>query len=1743
MPPHHPAAPCAGGVFTLVLLLLMWLWGPAAARADPAGAVEVEAEIVGAAVGEAGDAVEVVGPPVKVGGPAVGQGKKAAAVKAGGKARAEEDADAHQPPDEAEAEQDFFRGAHLETDFEADRYLRRARGFLEADPPRYRHAVLVLQHVIETSANVLTTLDGRIYRPVREMAEQEIVAMGPAGLEAYRTEVDGQVKALLDSPAENRDVEALRTVESRYFLSTWGDEAAFTLGCLYLDRHQYARARRLFGRLLRTYPDLTVPREQILLRLAVACRRSGDPAGARAAWQDLERLETTHLSPEVLAAVRREMQAPAQETAAPPSRSSHVVGPMPELAEDRIPTPSDLWVPLWQRLLALLPSKVPGRYFGADDDADDDAGKKASTQRAEQVLREQVQTRWEQSNWAPSGSVLVDGRDLFVKSNARLVCLDAETGKVRWETALPPKPEKKQARFSFSTHNVSVEGPRTPVEMLVFGDRIGKAVSAIGNRVYHIEDHLYDQWTSRHRHVVIRIVNGKRVRTESEQQPKGSRLAAYDRETGKAVWRLGRTLDESAPFYGVRFLAPPVACGGRVLVPFVKEGEVSLAALGPADGRVLWRTFLCSRPMSRQATWDEVGLCVAGTEVYVASGEGVVFALDGVDGTIHWAARYERTPLENVPRKVAGTPTAGWRGNHVSLAAGRLVVLPADAKAVLVLDPKSGSLLLRHETGDLEHCLDVDHNRLWASGPEVVRCLDLDDGRPVWEVAFGDEEGRIRGRGFVTPQAVYVPVETALLRLDRRSGRRLARLAVLTPDGAPLGNVTGDGERMFVLGPGRVYSLASAKHRLADLDRAVAEFGEALSVKADRLRAAERDLAAARRVRAGLDQPIADAARLLDGLRTRQEEVEQQIREADDRIAALRRQREQLEAESADADGDAAAVADRRREIEARIAEESDGRADLVARQGRLPAKVADARRGLEQLQQKKADSDARIQGLEKQVADRSKDLADARDRYGNACVARARIERGYEWYDKAAASYRLAVEAAGESPLKEKARRALLDVYLAKAEASEPDAALDALNEARRVAEGTAETLLVRRAMAEGYQRADHLDRALAAYLEMATAEKNVLVDMCVDSGLRPGGAGSWKVAPAGAARHGVQTLLRKHGDRLAGPVRSHAQRAIERARADGGPVALRRVMRLFAGSEEAVQAGVEAAAAARKQGSCEIAELMLHEMMRSAHRPTRAAGLAHLARMHQDLGWTAQARAEWKRLARGFPGTSVPFEGKPVVAEALARQRLADPAVAEAAGPVRTMPSPPWQRLWKTEEISTQPMVFPAGRLGAFGRACASQFLLEHVLIWSRRGETRLVCRRLRDGSVVYDSDLGQRHLSPGRGEGREGHIVMAQGGDGVSAVGLLSGKVLWTRKVQAKSARKVTVFSALHRVVLRAHKAIQVQGGEHVPTGTLVLRPDPQSVRVLDLATGDVLWERSFRRRVLAGVQEAGSYLCLLVSGGTELWVCDPLTGACLNRLRVDGVRSVSERGVVVINGAVTMSGGFVMTGKGFFQQAVDPKAKTYGLCLRALPSGRVLWRAEPSPKPVSIRLISGGDLCLIQRGRDAFEIRDLKTGAVRFQCGPDKIKTPYIADVGLGPEGRLLYVVTRHAGNGVHVFDLETGAKVRSYVFGERARHRYLPADLYAACGAYLPWAERDPPERKGNSVRYNNLYTVRFVRRSDGEPAENVRLPSSREDGKFEHLRSVVCQNGVILVLTSRGIEVFGGAPAGRGVPL
>jgi hypothetical protein len=80
------------------------------------------------------------------------------------------------------------------------------------------------------------------------------------------------------------------------------------------------------------------------------------------------------------------------------------------------------------------------------------------------------------------------------------------------------------------------------------------------------------------------------------------------------------------------------------------------------------------------------------------------------------------------------------------------------------------------------------------------------------------------------------------------------------------------------------------------------------------------------------------------------------------------------------------------------------------------------------------------------------------------------------------------------------------------------------------------------------------------------------------------------------------------------------------------------------------------------------------------------------------------------------------------------------------------------------------------------------------------------------------------------------------------------------------------------------------------------------------------------------------------------------------------------------------------------------------------------------------------------------------------------------------------------------------------------------------------GNLLPIVVHDPPTKVGRVTRASQLCQVKFFGRADGKCREELKLPTSRKDGKFERLRTVHVQDGTLVVVLYKGVEVFGHAP-------
>jgi len=208
-------------------------------------------------------------------------------------------------------EQEFPEGATLKLDPDLEMKLDRAE--IKLEEGRVDLAVVLWQYVLDKSSDTVMTRDGwvdstfnhkyRRYKSIAAEIERAVSNLPPEGLRIYRVTADAEAKEILAAGAENREA-ALAEVVRRFFLSSIGDDAAYELACRQLDRYDFVGARRLLSKIIEEHPDPSIPREQVMLRLAVANARVGD---LRSAEKALEAAGSVTVPTELIAQVSEEI--------------------------------------------------------------------------------------------------------------------------------------------------------------------------------------------------------------------------------------------------------------------------------------------------------------------------------------------------------------------------------------------------------------------------------------------------------------------------------------------------------------------------------------------------------------------------------------------------------------------------------------------------------------------------------------------------------------------------------------------------------------------------------------------------------------------------------------------------------------------------------------------------------------------------------------------------------------------------------------------------------------------------------------------------------------------------------------------------------------------------------------------------------------------------------------------------------------------------------------------------------------------------------------------------------------------------------------------------------------------------------------------------------------------------------------------------------------------------------------------
>lgn len=731
--------------------------------------------------------------------------------------------------------------AILPVDDDVESTLALARELAEAG--REMLAVDLLLPLLEEGSVLHVRGSDGTYMAGHEEILRILSGMAPESLAHYRLHADPHLTRMVGDIATQRDEAVLREAVYRYFLATGGDEAAWILSGLYLNRGAYRSAIRLLERLLHLHPDSRIPAERIHMRVAIARAAVGDMEGAEAALGKVSR--PARLLPEglSLAAFRETLSSLAldvSDVVLPPVPWAATPSPAESMAEG---TESEAEVGdalsfAWMIRIPVNPvSHQPVHH------------NRVWPEWVE-YLQQQIRTQ----DWRPTEQVHVAGDTLFVHSYPSLLALDIHTGGERWRQDAPPM-ESMHFRHHGHFHHVFSWVPSTPRDIWSFGSRVDKELLVTEDTVYRVENLINVSLQTPLRVHRQPQEDGREART-----PQTSSLVALDRRSGAVRWRLNRiprpTVEgEAVPGEGdapaeadgeadgtdaperddlhlFRFPGVPVLVDNLLLVPVEEQDGLSILAVDPEDGSVQWRRTLCLYHASAIPPWHGVRMLRQGNDVYVATGMGMVFLLEGQTGRIHWVSGYARSDIHNqigfghgrrpdIQAKshpdgsIHSEHPGGWEDNALILHGNTLVLVPSDAEAIFGFDATTGALKWTASQQEERYLLGALGRRLFVAGRFRMRAIDIHDGAVLWTQAVP----RSLGRGILAGDAIHLPTDGAVASFDPETGHPSRTVSVPMQVSDDVLNLFTDGTYLFVAGLDRVWAFAPERVYLPHLHR------------------------------------------------------------------------------------------------------------------------------------------------------------------------------------------------------------------------------------------------------------------------------------------------------------------------------------------------------------------------------------------------------------------------------------------------------------------------------------------------------------------------------------------------------------------------------------------------------------------------------------------------------------------------------------------------------------------------------------------------------------------------------------------------------------------------------------------------------------------------------------------------------------------------------------------------------------
>ncbi|MGD0542461.1 MAG: PQQ-binding-like beta-propeller repeat protein, partial [Tepidisphaeraceae bacterium] len=354
-----------------------------------------------------------------------------------------------------------------------------------------------------------------------------------------------------------------------------------------------------------------------------------------------------------------------------------------------------------------------------------------------------------------------------------------------------------------------------------------------------------------------------------------SRLVCLDRKTGREIWTASpRNLPEAqSTLRDLQMGGSPLMVGDNLyIIAHSSRGRFEdcyVLCYSLANGQFRWASFIAnsSSEMNVGAFADDSilysdsvsHLAYASGRLFVLTNLGAVASLDAYTGTIAWLDVYPRTessPIPigfNQPVLRPGSATVPWTYNPAVVEDGKVFVLPSDSENLFVYDAGSGDLVRQIELADLQESRDPDvpyspdvPSTLLAVKDDLIY---LAGARQVWQVPWrsiehdkpadftprywrsadaGDQSPQVRGRAFVTADAVYLPTQLCLRRILLSTGALDSLNSSFPKTGwdegeeGP-GNVLVTEDHVIVAGDRQVAVYTDIERARSKLDREIAE--------------------------------------------------------------------------------------------------------------------------------------------------------------------------------------------------------------------------------------------------------------------------------------------------------------------------------------------------------------------------------------------------------------------------------------------------------------------------------------------------------------------------------------------------------------------------------------------------------------------------------------------------------------------------------------------------------------------------------------------------------------------------------------------------------------------------------------------------------------------------------------------------------------------------------------------------------